>query len=471
MKKIKETKKTRMTLIKKSNELIEARYMFDLWETRFFLAILSQIHKDDKELHVYRIRFKDVIKTFGLKSNSSYDLLRQAAKSIMDRKVAVAYEKDGAMRETLYHIIRKVDYLKEDKDLKVGEKHEYIDVVVEQEMKPFLLELQKNFTAYDLRNVIQLGVYPIRMYELLKQYENIGKRILKVDEVKKMFELSSEYPRFSNFYQKIVQPAIKEINEYTDLKILDVIKIKEDRNVVALQFFFKKKEDEELHILHKDEPPKKKAAVNLFTELEDENRVGEEETLFEVYEELQNASDSLFDAYQNVVLTNFGVSASVFLKSLEDKTEVDIQRAIRITEQAKKAGDVKNLAGFFIEALRQGFTNEKEEKKLIEAKKVAQAAQVELLKMERTQAINDKIRTLTANNPSITLNAIEFVKQSKSGSFRLKTLALETPDIEHFRTDNVLRDFVKECIIEMNNEEFEPIFVKYEELIKNAFGI
>ena len=460
-----------MTLIKKSNDLIEARYMFDLWETRFFLSILSQIHKDDEELHVYRIRFKDVIKTFGLKSNSSYDLLRQAAKSIMDRKVAVAYEKDGAMRETLYHIIRRVDYLKEDKDLKAGEKHEYIDVVVEQEMKPFLLELQKNFTAYDLRNVIQLGVYPIRMYELLKQYENIGKRILKVDEIKKMFELSSEYPRFSNFYQRIVQPAIKEINQYTDLKILDVIKIKEDRNVVALQFFFKKKEDEEVRTLHKDEPPKKKAAVNLFTELEDKNRVGEDKTPFEAYEEPQNVSDSLFNTYQNLVLTNFGVSASVFLKSLEDKTEVDIQRAIRITEQAKKAGDVKNLAGFFIEALRQGFTNEKEEKKLIEAKKVAKAAQIELLKIERTQAINDKIRTLTANNPSITLNAIEFVKQSKSGSFRLKTLELETPDIEHFRTDSVLRDFVKECIIEMNNEEFEPIFTKYEELIKNAFGI
>jgi plasmid replication initiation protein len=468
MKKIKATKKNRMTLIKKSNDLIEARYMFDLWETRFFLAILSQIHKDDKELHVYRIRFKDVIKTFDLKSNSSYDLLREAAKSIMDRKVAVAYEKDGTTREILYHIIRKVDYLKEDKDLKAGEKHEYIDVVVEEEMKPFLLELQRNFTAYDLRNVVQLGVYPIRIYELLKQYENIGKRTLKIEEIKKMFELTSQYPRFSNFYQKIIQPAIKEINEHTDLKIIDVVKLKEDRNVVALQFFFKKKEEEELRVLHKDtETTKKKTAVNLFSEFsEKEDRVGEEQVSFEEIEELQNESDNLFNKYQNIVLTSFGVSASVFLKSLENKTEEDILRAVRITEQAKKANEVKNLAGFFIEAFRQGFTNEKEEKRLAAAKKAAQITQTERLKVERAQAINEKIRTITANNPEITLQAISLVKQSKAGKFRLKTMKIETPDIEHFRTDAVLRDFVKECIMELYANEFKEIFVRYDTFLK-----
>lgn len=468
MKKIKATKKNRMTLIKKSNDLIEARYMFDLWETRFFLAILSLIHKDDKELHVYRIRFKDVIKTFDLKSNSSYDLLREAAKSIMDRKVAVAYEKDGATREILYHIIRKVDYLKEDKDLKVGEKHEYIDVVVEEEMKPFLLELQKNFTAYDLRNVVQLGVYPIRIYELLKQYENIGKRTLKIDEIKKMFELTSQYPRFSNFYQKIIQPAVKEINEHTDLKIIDILKIKEDRNVVALQFFFKKKEEEELRILHKDTGlPKKKTAVNLFSDFsENENRVGEELTIFEEIEDDENELDNLFNKYQNIVLTSFGVSASVFLKSLENKTEEAILRAIRITEQAKKTGEVKNLAGFFVEALRQGFTNEKEEKRLAQLKKAEQATQTELLKSERAQAINDKIRILTAADPNVTLRAIALVKQSKAGKFRLKTMKIETPEIEHFRTDAILRDFVKEAIMELYADDFKEIFIRYDTFLR-----
>lgn len=465
MRKIKESKKNRMTLIKKSNDLIEARYMFDVWETRFFLAVLSQIHRDDKEFHVYRIRFKDIIKTFGLRSNSSYDFLRQAAKSIMNRKVAVAYEKEGTTREVLYHIIRKVDYLKEGEPNVSNEKHEYIDVMIEDEMKPFLLELQKNFTYYDLRNVVKLGVYPIRIYELLKQYEGIGKRTLKVEEIKRMFELTTEYPRFSNFYQKIIQPAIREINQHTDLNIIDVIKIKEDRNVTALQFIFNKKDASVMKALHKQlEEPTKKPSLTLFDDVNEPNSRVEEEQVN--LQQAENEEDRLFSQYQQQVTAQFGVTPSIFLKALVDKQEQDITQAIRITAQAQKTGEVKNLAGFFIEALRQGFTNEKEEKKKKEKNEQAIKMQIALLKEQRDKAINDKIRSLTSTNPAITNEAIEKVQQSKAGQFRLKSIDITVPTTEDFRNDPILRDFVKNAIMETYSDSFEVIFNHFDRLIK-----
>lgn len=465
MRKIKESKKNRMTLIKKSNDLIEARYMFDVWETRFFLAVLSQIHRDDKEFHVYRIRFKDIIKTFGLRSNSSYDFLRQAAKSIMNRKVAVAYEKEGTTREVLYHIIRKVDYLKESEPNVSNEKHEYIDVMIEDEMKPFLLELQKNFTYYDLRNVVKLGVYPIRIYELLKQYEGIGKRTLKVEEIKRMFELTTEYPRFSNFYQKIIQPAIREINQHTDLNIIDVIKIKEDRNVTALQFIFNKKDASVMKALHKQlEEPTKKPSLTLFDDVNEPNSRVEEEQVN--LQQAENEEDRLFSQYQQQVTAQFGVTPSIFLKALVDKQEQDITQAIRITTQAQKTGEVKNLAGFFIEALRQGFTNEKEEKKKKEKNEQAIKMQIALLKEQRDKAINDKIRSLTSTNPAITNEAIEKVQQSKAGQFRLKSIDITVPTTEDFRNDPILRDFVKNAIMETYSDSFEVIFNHFDTLIK-----
>jgi hypothetical protein len=49
-----------MVLVRKSNDLIEARYKFDLWETRFFLSVLAKVRKDDDDFSVYRITFKDV---------------------------------------------------------------------------------------------------------------------------------------------------------------------------------------------------------------------------------------------------------------------------------------------------------------------------------------------------------------------------------------------------------------------------
>ena len=38
-----------IVVIKKSNQLIEARYKFDVWETRIFLSVLSNIKRDDED--------------------------------------------------------------------------------------------------------------------------------------------------------------------------------------------------------------------------------------------------------------------------------------------------------------------------------------------------------------------------------------------------------------------------------------
>lgn len=452
-----ETKKKSITLIKKSNDLIEARYMFDIWETRFFLSVLSQIHRDDTEFKVYRIRYKDVIKTFGLKSNSSYDYLRQAAKSLMDRKVAVSYEVDGVHRETLYHIIRKVDYMKEGEEGKRVENQEYIDVSVETEMKPFLLQLQKNFTAYELQNVVRLGVYPIRIYELLKQFESIGKRKLTIEQIKKMLELTHEYPRFSNFYQKIIKPAVDEINKFTDLKILDVIKIKEDRNVTALQFIFTRKSAEEIAIAHSIES--RKMALNLFSTLEDED-------IFDEIIEVEDVVDidRLFLDYQQRVVGNFGVTPSIFLQALDGKTADDIEKAIRVTEKAQKDGNVKNLAGFFIEALRQNFTNEKEEKAKAKndnkQKILTLENQIAELNEQRERLINDKIRNLTALQPTLTQEMIDKIEQNPYLRIFLENKRNKIGkalNIDDYRQDSELRTLVKQGFFDEFKTEFREL--------------
>ena len=99
-----------ITLIRKSNELIEARYKFDIWETRFFLSVLSKIRLEDDDFKVYRIRYQEIAREFGLKTHQSYDMLREGAKKLMTKNFHVKYEENGKPRETLYHILRKIDY-------------------------------------------------------------------------------------------------------------------------------------------------------------------------------------------------------------------------------------------------------------------------------------------------------------------------------------------------------------------------
>jgi plasmid replication initiation protein len=138
MKKSIKKQKRDISLIRKSNDFIESRYKFDIWEMRFFLSVLSKIERDDQNFEIYRVKYRDIIKDFGLVSNNAYAMLREGAKNLMKKTVTLKYEKDGVVRSEMYHLIRKIDYLEDGQVLKNdAETHEYIDVKVEEDLKPF----------------------------------------------------------------------------------------------------------------------------------------------------------------------------------------------------------------------------------------------------------------------------------------------------------------------------------------------
>ena len=451
-----------ITLIKKSNQLIESRYKFDIWETRVFLSVLSRIGREDEDFKPYRIYYKDVIKVFGLKSAQSYALLREAAKGLMRKVFTVSSFDNGFQRETEYHIIRTINYLKDGEAGAGVTEQEYIDITFDPEMKPFLLQLQMNFTAYDLRNIIKLGAYPVRIYELLKQYENIGTRTLKIDEMKRMFELTEEYPLFANFYQKIIAPSVKEINEHTDITISKMEQVKEGRKVVALCFNFHPKKESEMQKMRGDEHS---AAPNLLPEktLILPARVGEE-----------TEKDRLFNLFQEDVVQNFGVTASVFVGLLGDISEEQIMRAVRVTKRAKLANQIKtNAAGFFVQALKNNYTDQKEEeekKKRLENDHKKREAKLkedmEQLRDEQAVSINDRIREVTTKMPNITEKAIEALNDSTilRGVILDKEQALgRTLEVEDYRHDKMLREIVKGKIMELEPEQFAEILQNFED--------
>lgn len=461
-----------IALIKKSNQLIEARYKFDVWEMRFFLTVLSSIRKDDTEFEVYRIWYKDVIELFGLKSNSSYELLRQAAKDLMQKSFFVNYETEGVTREVQYHILRKIDYLKEGEEGKSIESQEFVDVTVEPEMKPFLLELQKNFTAYEMRHVRKLGVYPIRIYELMKQYETIGHRTMKLAEIKRILELTTEYPRFSNFYQKIIVPAITAINRHTDILITDVIQLKEGRSVEALKFTIRSKnEATEAKNGQPAEPETSRKNSKHYPTPPPPNQILEDKLAPTADEQ-----DRLFRLFEADVVRGFGVSPTVFLAEIGRCAEEEIARAVRITQKAAQDGTVKNPSGFFMEALRKGYTSPSEEK-------TRRAAKIESLKGEMEQMrreilawqergnehINQVIRDLAGREPGLAEQAVAEFQQNpitKAYIINKEKILARPLEMDDYRQDPTMREWVKLKIIELRRDAFEPKITEVEQVLR-----
>jgi plasmid replication initiation protein len=463
-------KNTGMVLVRKSNDLIEARYKFDLWETRFFLSVLAKVRKDDDDFSVYRITYKDVASMFGLKSHRSYELLREGAKKLMSKSFYVRYENNGKPREVQYHILRKIDYSVQEKGNR-EETQEYIDLTIEQEMKPFLLQLQKSFTTYDFQNITQLGVYSIRIYELLKQYESIGSRYLTFEELKRMMELEKEYALFGLFFQKIITPSVKEINKHTDLTIREIEKIKEGRRVVGLYFHFHRKGDDEVSKLREEKPrPRQKTLFDGTPQYQTEKKG--EAVKPDVVEFPQTDADRLFGAFYAKIVETLGVTPMVFADLVKQYTEEQISQAMRVTQRAKMNGTIKtNASGFFVQALKNGYTDHKEQldkkKQQDEGKQQdVQKWAIELndLEIEEGARMRDKIRELVTIDSNIREQAIlSLLENEETRAIVNRTSAVLNRPLEQedYRQDKALRELVMLAIVEQNKAAFSAIFTEF----------
>ena len=450
-----------IALIKKSNNLIESRYNFDIWETRIFLMLLAQIRREDDDFQVYRIWYRDVAKVFNLNPKRGYSEIRDAVRKLLDKKFYVDTVVDGFKRKEIYHIIRKIGYLEEGQEHKKGiENQEYIDVKIEDEMKPLLLQLQKSFTAYELANVTNLGVYAVRFYELLKQYESIGSRQLGFEELKVMFELEDKYPLFSGFYTFVVEPAVKEINEFTDLNIREVEKIKEGKKIVALKFHFYKI------------TPK---FISESSMILDDTAAQENKPQYEGLnsETVATDADKRFSHFYGKVVESLGVTPTVYLNLLKQYDDEQFEQAIRVTFRAKLDGHIKtSVSGFFVQALKKGFTDIKEEvlkKQKKEDISKNKAEQKAALEAEKEQRIFERIKELTGQNASLTTQAIESLKFTDAG----KKAILEEEnrlnrklEVEDFRQIKSLRNLVIENLFVKNIEKFTDILEEFDANMK-----
>jgi plasmid replication initiation protein len=112
-----------------------------------------------------------------------------------------------------------------------------IELNFSPDILPFLCELTDNFTQYQLSNVLQFKVtYSSRFYELFKSWQS-AEKTLTVEWLKEHLELEDSYDRIDNLQNRVIKPALAEINEQTDIRVA-YSPVKEGRRVVAFKFTF-----------------------------------------------------------------------------------------------------------------------------------------------------------------------------------------------------------------------------------------
>lgn len=219
-----------LEIVKKDNRLVEAKYKLTINEQRIVFSIIGKIRTDDDDFDDYTINLAELAEFFGVtKSRSFYEEIQLAAKQLIEKTIDISTSKRR----------RFVSWLS---FLEYGEGEASMTLRFDKALKPYLLNLQANFTQYHLAAVANFkNSYSIRFYEFLKMRQNMGKGgqffvQYEIVELKEILGISvDEYNFFKDFRIRVIEPSLKEINTQTDLNIVQVDYIKKGRAIHSIK--------------------------------------------------------------------------------------------------------------------------------------------------------------------------------------------------------------------------------------------
>ena len=197
-------------LVVKKNILNELRANnMTLQELRFFSIYLSRINPNDIETRVVRFPLEDFRLIMEL-GRLNIEYLKNTTNSLLGKIINIPLESGGYEAFQVF------------KRCKVFLENEiwYIEIDAHDQALPLMFDFKEKYFSYKLWNTLKLkSSNQIRMYEILKQYEKIGYRIMTVDYLKMQLGIGEkEYQRFNNLVYRVIEPCKKALEENTDIK-------------------------------------------------------------------------------------------------------------------------------------------------------------------------------------------------------------------------------------------------------------
>lgn len=239
-------------IIAQHNDLIKS--VADMRKTSmkiFELAVGSLDASQNQQQRQVTIKKNIIFDILGQKSNSRNSHLRNALKDLQHNAVFhLMPSEENGHKEMLISPISKIEW---------DEQEDFISLYFTPEILPYITLLKKNFTQYKLEYIASMeSKHSIVLYKMFSmyynQYEYYRKRgnrrdgqvesfrnpKLSVKELRKQTGTLNKYQkRFGDFKTKVLDKAVNEINDKTDLTIT-YEKIRSGRFISDIQFHIRK---------------------------------------------------------------------------------------------------------------------------------------------------------------------------------------------------------------------------------------
>lgn len=206
-----EIKDNKNSIVKKHNDLVnKARYSLSEDGIKLVSMLIAMIRTDDETFQEYHIKVSDFAKLKGSNSKNNYESVHKIIKELLSCPIKI-----GNLQA---NFIASGEY-KEGTATAVFE--------ISQKLKPYLLELKKDFLEYDLKDILSLkSGYVIRLYELIiqqwreyKHYNQSAKSFtfdFEIEEMRTLFEIPNSY-LYKDIRVNIIDKAQEQFKNKTNI--------------------------------------------------------------------------------------------------------------------------------------------------------------------------------------------------------------------------------------------------------------
>ncbi|MEG0775734.1 replication initiation protein RepM [Clostridium sp.] len=248
------SKETR--LVVKDNALIDASFNLSLVEQRLMLLAIVEAREiqdltPDTPIEIKASSYRE---QYNTDSSEAYKQLSEATKQLFNRQFSYIDKYKGDDAITVSRWLNEATY--------INNKGTVV-IYLNRNVISMISRLEANFTKYLLEQVSDFkSQYSIRLYELLIKYKDVGNsKKYTIEEIRSLLGIGvNEYKVLADFKKRVLDLAVKEINDKTDTTI-KYEQFKEGRTISHILFKIGKK------LAKKKKDSKDQNTVDMFTGL------------------------------------------------------------------------------------------------------------------------------------------------------------------------------------------------------------
>lgn len=196
--------------VEKPNVWNELRYNnMTLQELRFFSIYLSKVNPARISTRVVRFPLEDFQRIMGF-GRLNVAQLRASTDSLLTKIVHLPTENGGY---TSFQLFKKCTVDKDSND------QWYVSIDAHDDALPMMFGFKDRYFKYRLWNALRLkSTNQVRMYEILKQFEDIGRREITVEKLRDQLGIEkNEYERWERFRVRVLDSCQQALKESTDI--------------------------------------------------------------------------------------------------------------------------------------------------------------------------------------------------------------------------------------------------------------